>query len=241
VPNIPPVGPSDGQDWPEGETDDGWRNPDPGSGENGEEPAEEIDIDETGNINEEDPSCDEPPVSGPSCLIGTWRANKASMDAHFVKPEFAYRPHGEINSTFSGSLTFTFGQDPSASDTSMMLPISDKLLEEQLLVVKSTTTGPPEITWFFAITSILEGFAAVSVSGGFRPLGPEIGMIARNITGSSGVAEVSSGRGQTPSVSASDGRRTRPQGIIFDYNCTASTLYYNARSSSVKSYVFDRV
>ncbi|OAK98462.1 hypothetical protein IQ06DRAFT_337876 [Phaeosphaeriaceae sp. SRC1lsM3a] len=242
-PNTPPsVESNDGQDWPEGDTDDSWRDSDSGTGGEDEGQVEEEDIDETGSTDNEEPPCDESAPSGPSCLIGTWKANKASMDAHLAKPEYRYHPSNEINSTFTGSLTFTFGLDPTASTTSMKLPLIDKLIEEQLLVMKSATTGPPEVTFFTAITSILDVLAWVSVdANGFRPLGPESGSLRRNVTASTGVYELSSGRGETPSVTQFDGKRVRPQGLTFDYNCTATTLYYTYFTSSVKSYVFDRV
>ena len=210
-------------------------------------PGPEEDIIEESNDpadgqDEEDLSCHEPALSGPSCVIGRWVANKASMDAHMGSPYYYWTGGSQDNiSSISGSYTISFGQNTSGSGEYMTVPIHEKLVELQLLT--EIRTGKPSS--HLNTTTFTEGAASLQPADdtGFNPAGPETGYITRhettmNFTGSTLVTPPEGG---APFFTFPYLPGTGPRGIYFTYTCTASTLYYNRTGSYARSYVFDRV
>ncbi|KAM7208543.1 hypothetical protein V8F20_001224 [Naviculisporaceae sp. PSN 640] len=220
-----------------------------------EEQAPEPDSEEAKDGEGEAVSCDlPPPPTGPSCLIGRWVANQASMEQHMKDPYWGSTGRHDYNLTAipGSSYSITFGSLIAGGDDLsggiITVRLDEKLIER--LVEMEIRTG--ERVSYVTSTTTGGGETSISAEGsGFHPLGPESGWITRHVAppgrwnSTQVIEEVpirGPGGGGNWNYTITDPRYQRgPRGVYFSYNCTASTLFYEYHGSYARSYVFDRV
>lgn len=219
------------EDWlEEGEEWDGsW--PSPNESPLSEEPEEET-----------DPEDDE--VSCASCLIGTWSADKASMETHSQKPYFWYIHPGFDFATakFSATYKLTFQAPPSGEQPipgeQMSFSLHEELVEEGQHTRSSDNGNNNRNVYRTVSTSIIDYLAPAygKVTGDY-----EVGTIYKPLTPtSSGEVKIAwDGGSFEPWLKDDKKARFGPPGYGFSYNCTGDTLYYESNSGG-RNYVFQR-
>ena len=213
------------------------------------DPGPETDIVEDSNDpaeegNDDDLSCHEPTLSGPSCVIGRWVANKASMDAHMQDPYYYWTgSSGQKLTSVSGSYTITYEQIPGSADDHIEVTSHEKLVEVQL--ISDNRSG--EVWGRLNSTFFADGSVGVTAGdGGFNPAGPESGYITRHVTtmkgsGSTAVTTPDGSRYSRTTRSSPTRMATGPEALnsrtlVLVPPCTITT-----RATFAKSYVFDRL